>query len=186
MEHNSGSGRAGVSAERVWLGQEILEPTNEDRAWIGRSGWLSVSAVDAKNKNTAANPSGRFYKTSAKPQENFNSPINIYVTPDSFFVAKLREIFQKTKIRHTSASEAKRWLGGPHMNYWPQQLNFAVFCATQGCRISREIFDSGLKLTPQIRAFYQFHVYFKANLVPDGRYSEHKRCARRSNIQCNR
>ena len=46
------------------------------------------------------------------------------------------------------------------MKYWPQQLNFAVFCATQGCGISREIFDSGLSLIPQIRAFYQFHVYF--------------------------
>ena len=46
------------------------------------------------------------------------------------------------------------------MKYWPQQLNFAVFCATQGCGISREIFGSGLSLTPQIRAFYQFHVYF--------------------------
>ena len=65
----------------------------------------------------------------------FNKPIKIYATPNSFFKAKIREIFQKTKIRHNSASEAKRWLGGLHMNYWPQQLNFAVFCATQGCEI---------------------------------------------------
>ena len=35
-----------------------------------------------------------------------------------------------------------------------------MFCATQGCGISREIFDSGFSLTPQIRALYQFHVYF--------------------------
>ena len=46
------------------------------------------------------------------------------------------------------------------MKYWSQQLSFAVFCATQGCGISREIFDSGFSLEPQIRAFYQFHVYF--------------------------
>ena len=51
------------------------------------------------------------------------------------------------------------------MKYWPQQLNFAVFCATQGCRISREIFDSGLSITPQIRAFYQFHVYFTVRRI---------------------
>ena len=51
------------------------------------------------------------------------------------------------------------------MGYWPQQLNFAVFCATQGCGISREIFDSGLFLTPQIKAFYQFHVYFTVRRV---------------------
>ena len=32
------------------------------------------------------------------------------------------------------------------MKYCPQQLNFAVFCATLGCGTSREIFDSGLSL----------------------------------------
>ena len=51
------------------------------------------------------------------------------------------------------------------MGYWPQQLNFAAFCATQGCGISCEIFNSGLSLTPQIRAFYQFHVYFTIRRV---------------------
>ena len=66
---------------------------------------------------------------------------------------------------HTASAEAKTWLRGPNMGYWPQQLNFAVFCATQGCGISREIFDSGFSLTAQIRAFYQFHVYFTVRRV---------------------
>ena len=51
------------------------------------------------------------------------------------------------------------------MKYWPQQLNFAVFCATQGCGVSREIFDSGMNLPPQIRAFYKFHVYFTVRRI---------------------
>jgi len=72
----------------------------------------------------------------------FNDAIQIYVTPDQYFTTKFREIFQKTKLRHTSAAESKHWLGGPDMKYSPQQLNFAVFCATQGCGVSREIFDS--------------------------------------------
>ena len=67
----------------------------------------------------------------------FNAGIKIYVTPDQYFTTKCREIFQETKLRHTSGSESKLWLGGPDMKYWPQQLNFAVFCATQGCGISR-------------------------------------------------
>ena len=46
------------------------------------------------------------------------------------------------------------------MQYWSQQMNFAVFCATQACGISREIFDSGMDLPPQKRAFFKFHVYF--------------------------
>jgi len=89
----------------------------------------------------------------------FNADIKIFVTPGEYFTTKFREIFQQTKLRHTSGAESKRGLRGPDMKYWPQQLNFAVYCATQGCGVSREIFDSGLDLPPQVRAFYIFHVY---------------------------
>ena len=82
----------------------------------------------------------------------FNRENRIYATPDKFFVTKFRDIFQQTGLTHRSSVEAKTWLRGPNMKYWPQQLNFSVFCATQGCEISREIFDGGL--SPQIRAFY--------------------------------
>ena len=51
------------------------------------------------------------------------------------------------------------------MKYWPQQLNFVVYCTRQCCGISREIFDTGLSVTPQIRAFYQFHMYFTVRQV---------------------
>jgi len=87
------------------------------------------------------------------------------VTPYTFFVTKFREIFQQTKLRRNTAAKSKRWLGEPDMKYWPQKLNFAVFCATQGCGISREIFDRGLALPPQIRAFNQFHVYFTVRRI---------------------
>jgi len=99
-----------------------------------------------KTKKELPIPAVDFTEAAPSLKKIFNIPIKIYVTPDSFFVAKFREIFEQTRILHNSASESKRWLGGPHMNYWPQQLNFAVFCATQGCGISREIFDSGLTM----------------------------------------
>ena len=150
-------------------------------------GGFSYQLSPLKTKTALPIPAVDFTKQAPSLKKIFNSPIDIYVTPDSFFVAKLREIFQKTKIRHTSASEAKRWLGGPHMNYWPQQLNFAVFCATQGCGISREIFDSAPELPLQVGFLHIPRVFHgEANIVPDGRYSEHKCPARRSNIQCNR
>jgi len=95
----------------------------------------------------------------------FNAEIKIYVTPDQYFMTKFREIFQETKLRHTSGTESKHWLGGPDMKYWLQQLNFAVFCTTQGCRVSREIFESRMNLPPQIRAFYIFHVYFTVRCI---------------------
>ena len=80
-------------------------------------------------------------------------------------VTKFRDIFQQTRLTHTASAEAKTWLRTPNMKYWPQQLNFAVFCTTQGCEISREIFDSDFSLTPQIRAFYKFHAYFTIRRV---------------------
>lgn len=88
-----------------------------------------------------------------------------YATPSAFFKAKLRNIFKETILTHTSGQESKKWLAGPNMMYWDQQLNFAGFCATQACGVSKEVFDQGLEMTPQIRAFYQFHVYFTTRRV---------------------
>ena len=118
-----------------------------------------------KTKRALPIPAVDFTEAAPSLNKIFNNPINIYVRPDSFFVAKFREIFQQTRIRHNSAAEAKRWLQGPRMDYWPQQLNFAVFCATQGCGISREIFDNGLNFSLQVRAFYRFHVYFTVRRI---------------------
>ena len=95
----------------------------------------------------------------------FDRENRIYATPDEFFTTKFRDIFQQTLLKHTTSAEAKTWLRPPNMKYWTQQLNFAVFCATQVCGISREIFDSGFSLTPQRRTFYQFHMYFTIRRV---------------------
>ena len=114
--------------------------------------------------------------TDAAPslEKVFNNNFSIYVTPDEYFTTKLREIFQNTKLEHTTGAEAKKWLAGSNMSYWLQQLNFAVWCAAVGCGISREIFDknnTSLSL-PLSRLFHR-----KANIVPAGWYSEHKRFA---------
>ena len=60
----------------------------------------------------------------------FNEGNRIYATPEEFFVAKFRNIFQQARLTHTASAEAKTWLRGPNMGYWPQQLNFVAFCAT--------------------------------------------------------
>ena len=113
-----------------------------------------------KTKRALPIPAVEFTEPAPGIAKIFNRENRIYATPDEFFTTNVRDIFQQTRLKHTTSAEAKTWLRGPNMKYWYQQLSFAVFCATQGCGISREIFDSGLSLTPQIRAFYQFHVYF--------------------------
>ena len=96
----------------------------------------------------------------------FNKQVNIYVTPTDYFTTKFRKIFAKTKIKFTTAKYARKWLAKPDMSFSPQQLNFALWCATTGCGVSREMlfsnstFNSSLNLSEQIRTFYQFHVYY--------------------------
>ena len=102
----------------------------------------------------------------------------IYVTPSEKFKIKFRDIFTDTVICHRSSHESRRWLAGPNFEYWPQTLNFAFFAATTGCGVSRRILfedkmrdgkndltDSELKLPPQVRSFFWFHVYFTVRRI---------------------
>ena len=118
-----------------------------------------------KTKNPLPIPAVDFSKPAASIRRLFASLIAIYVTPDTFFTVKFREIFEQTQLEHNSATESNIWSRAPNMKYWPQQLNFAVYCATQGCGVSREIFDSGVTMPEQIRAFYRFHVYFTVRRI---------------------
>ena len=108
-------------------------------------------------------PAVNFTEPASSIKKIFAGLVKIYVTPDSFFQVKFREIFEQTMLRHNTAAESRVWLGGPNMKYWPQQLNFAVFCATEGCGISREVLE--LNMPEQIRAFYKFHVYFTVRRI---------------------
>ena len=42
-------------------------------------------------------------------------------------------------LTHYSGKEARRWLSGPNMNLWNEQLNWAVWCSTAGCGVSSRI-----------------------------------------------
>ena len=97
--------------------------------------------------------------------EALNKEQKIYVTPTDYFTTQFRQIFTDTQIKFTTAKYARKWLGGPHMSFWLQQLNFALWCATTDSGISREFLqsegnNSSLNLSPQLRSFYLFHVYF--------------------------
>ena len=110
-------------------------------------------------------PAVGFHDAAPSLKKIFNNQLNIYVTPDQYFTTKFREVFQKTKLTHHSGKESKTWLAGPNMKYWPQQLNFAVWCATTGCGISREIFDNNYAMPENVRAFYKFHIYFTVRRI---------------------
>ena len=105
-----------------------------------------------------------------KPKTLDFSNLDIYVTPKDSFKIRFRDVFKDTKLTHYSAKESHRWLNSHEMNYWPQQLNFAVWCATAGCDVSSKLLfkdetDGELKIPKQVRSFLWFHVYFTVRTV---------------------
>ena len=118
--------------------------------------------------NKSANkpiPAINFSESVTHSVSALNGEQNIFVTPTDYFKMKFRNIFDDTRIKHLTGKESREWLAGPNIRFWPQQLNFALWCATTGCGILREILFAGMNLTPQLRCFYQFHVYFTVRQI---------------------
>ena len=91
-----------------------------------------------------------------------NAGLTIFVTPSQSFVSRVRRVFSNTRLKFTERDPAIAWPAGPNMRFWPQQLNFAVFCATAGCGVGKAHVDPGAEvpgMTPQIRSIYAFHIY---------------------------
>ena len=80
-----------------------------------------------KTKTALPIPAVDFTEPAPSIAKIFNQENRIYATPDEFFVTKFRDIFQQTRLTHRSSAEAKTWLRGPNIRYWPQQLNFRYF-----------------------------------------------------------
>ena len=132
---------------------------------------LEIPAVPFNSETREASETLNTIKDALVQQE-------IYVTPSDKFKINFRDIFTDTVITHRSSHESRRWLAGPNFEYWPQTLNFAFFIATTGCGVSRRILiedkmrdgkndltDSELKLPPQVRSFFWFHVYFTVRRI---------------------
>ena len=90
----------------------------------------------------------------------FNDPKYIHLSPHTFFVTKFRETFQNQT--HTQNLSGSQKLVGRATH---EEVIFAVFCTTQGCGISRKIFDSCPTLPSQKGAFYKFQVYFTVTRI---------------------
>ena len=99
-----------------------------------------------------------------KPTHQF-SLVNqtIQVNTRGSFTAKFFNIWNKYKlppVEHESIYND--WLANP-MQFWQNQLNFAVWCATTGCGVSKE--DHLRHKDPMIRSVYRFHVYYQIRRI---------------------
>ena len=147
--------------------QAVLECGNETSTRFGRQRRFSLSIVPLGSKVSLPIPAEPFDGKAPRLKKIFNAKIKIYVTPDQYFTTKFRDIFQKTKLRHTSGAKSKHWLGGPDMKYWSQTALLKSLSA-----------DKSFLCLPRV-----FHG--QAHFVPARRYSEYKRFARRPDVQSN-
>lgn len=84
--------------------------------------------------------------------------MNIYVSPNDYFPVKFPNVFKETVLEYPGQT-LYDWKSEPNLKYWPQQLNFAVWCATSGCGVC--IQERELKTYPPIvQGLLKFHVYF--------------------------
>ena len=120
-------------------------------------------------------PAVSFHSDAPSLKKIFNNKIDIYATPVQYFTTKFRE---KTLITHRSGKESKKWLAGPNMSYWPQQLNFAVGVQQQAAEFQGRF---STKIT-QLLVFC-LRCTRQTNTSSAWRHSEHKRFARKSNFQ---
>ena len=82
--------------------------------------------------------------------------------PQKFFEASYFDIFQKYPLQVSSDDVVQAWRTNP-MQFWQNQLNFAVWCATTGCGVSVE--DHLTNDDEFLRSVYRFHAYYQIRLI---------------------
>ena len=133
--------------------------SSSERSALGRMSSFPKELVLSNNRYPVP---GVSFNESAVDIADELTTLDIYVTPTDSFQAKMRNIFKETIVPFTSGAQAHAWLNEPNYKYWPQQLNFAVWCATCGCGVSLE--ELG-KWPLIIQGFIKFHVYFTTRRV---------------------
>ena len=90
-----------------------------------------------------------------------NKELKIYVTPTEFFTTKFRNIFKKTHQMHNRKIRKKvGQRAGLELLATAAKL-CSVVCNNRLWNFSRYTVPTGyLDLSPQVRSFYLFHVYF--------------------------
>lgn len=79
------------------------------------------------------------------------------------FEANFPDVFQKYLLPYVKSDQlVQAWNSHP-MQFWQNQLNFAVWCATTGCGVSSE--DHLAASDPLMKALYTFHAYYQIRRI---------------------
>ena len=92
---------------------------------------------------------------------------NVLVQPaqDKGFSVQYTDVFVKYLMPPVKPdSMVKTWSSNP-MQFWQNQLNFAVWCATTGCGVSSE--DHLSAGDPLMKSLFRFHAYYRIRWILD-------------------
>ena len=84
--------------------------------------------------------------------------------PQKWFGVKYPDVFERYRLPSVSSDKlVQAWHSSP-MQFWQNQLNFAVWCATAGCGVSLE--DHLTAADDLLQYVYRFHVYYQIRRIP--------------------
>ena len=83
--------------------------------------------------------------------------------PQKWFGVKYPDIFERYRLPSVSSDKlVQAWHSSP-MQFWQNQLNFAVWWATAGCGVSLE--DHLTAADDLLQSVYRFHVYYQIRRI---------------------
>ena len=87
----------------------------------------------------------------------------ITIKPKRSFDVRLPNIWIKYKLPQVKTAEIyNSWITN-QMQFWQNQLNFAIWCATTGCGVSK--LDHLRNKDPMIRSVFRFHTYYQIRRI---------------------
>ena len=118
--------------------------------------------MEFKFNSSAKYTSGSVYSV-GKATEILTQP-KIYVSESKWFQANLLNVFTKYTLPYVRSEQIVNSWSSDQMNFWQQQLNFAVWCATTGCGISKtdhlQFHNESLSIS-----LFRFHTYYQIRRI---------------------
>lgn len=86
----------------------------------------------------------------------------IVVGLNEVFYTKVADIWQKYLLPPIEAAAVQQAWNNTPMQFWQNQLNFAVWCATSGCCVSFNDHLNGKRVQnePLMQSVFIFHIYY--------------------------
>ena len=90
---------------------------------------------------------------------------DVYISDQNSFKTTWFDLSQKYILPHvTTQAVFDAWSSNP-MQFWQNQLQFALWCATAGCGVSVKDHLLNENLRPLARSFFRFHVYYQTRRI---------------------